>query len=106
MLPLFPKSITLLELLNPDGCRHIRQIILVARREDLVIPGTLGGVAFPGILADSMEAHDPHPLCPFWIVGRDHAALASCDRLGSIKGKAGDIANRSHHPSLKTGGKG
>src|SRR5438876_3795807 len=44
-LPDLPKAITLFELLNPNGCRYIRQVVLVARGENLVVPRSFGGIA-------------------------------------------------------------
>ena len=105
-LPDLPKAITLFELLNPNGCRYIRQVVLVARGENLVVPRSFGGIALPGVLTDPMETHDPHPLRPLWVLGRCHATFACRDRLGSIKGKAGDIANRPDHFPLVPSRKG
>src|SRR5206468_3213975 len=97
-----PKLITLLELLNTDGRRQVRQVVFVARGENLIVPGPLGRVPLPGVLADPVEAHDPHTLGPLWVLGRRHAAFARRDRLGGIKGEAGDIANGANPLLLKT----
>ncbi len=75
-LPELPKPVTLLELLDPQGGGHIRQVVFVARIQDLVVPRTLRGIALPGVVTDPMQAHDAHALGPLRILGCGHAAFA------------------------------
>src|SRR5262245_3894457 len=103
MVPPLPKPITLLELLDADGCRYVSQVIFVAGEEDFIVPGALRAVPLPRVFTYPVEAHDPHPLHPLGVLGRRHATFTSCDCLGHVEREAGDIADRPYHLSPMAG---
>src|SRR5262249_9994340 len=102
----FPELIAFPQLFNPDGSRDIGQIVLESRVENLVIPRTFLGIAFPRVMADSVETHYPHSLSPFRVLCRRHPAFASGDRFGRVEGKTGDIADRPYHSTAFAGRQG
>ena len=61
----FPELIAFLQLFDADGSRNVSQIVLKSRVENFIVPRTFLGITFPSVMADSMEAHHPHPLGPF-----------------------------------------
>src|SRR5262245_16809799 len=97
ILPLLPEPITLLELLDANSRCYICEIVLVAGGKDFIVPRPCRRVPLPGVFANPVEAHDAHPLGPFRILGRRHTTFTGSDRLGRVKGEAGDIANRPDH---------
>src|SRR5262245_16578799 len=99
----FPELIAFLQLFNPDGSRNVGQIVLKSRVENLVVPRTFLGIAFPCVMADPVKTHYPHSLSPFRVLCRRHPAFAGGDRFGRIEGKTGDIANRPYSPIVITG---
>jgi hypothetical protein len=64
-------------------------IVLVAGGDDLVVPGTFGGVTLPGILANAMQGHNAAALGQGVVVRTDHAAFARGEGLGGVEGEAG-----------------
>ena len=89
-----PELVAFLQLFDADGSGNVGQVVLESWIENFVVPGAFLGVTFPGVMADAVETHHSHPLGLFRILRCRHAAFAGRDRLGRVKGKAGDIADR------------
>src|SRR3990172_1512201 len=98
-----PEPITLSQLLNPDSRRNVRHVVLVPWIENLVVPGTFGSVAFPGVCADPMKAHNSHLLGIVSVVRSDHSSFSGGDIFGCIKAEGRDVTNRPHHRSTVFG---
>src|SRR6267143_1164528 len=70
-----------------DAGRDIRQVVLIARRDDSVVPTSVFPVPIPGILRETVKAHQSHPVIQVSVVGNCHPALAGRDRFVCIEGK-------------------
>ena len=91
--PPLPHALGLGQLGQAHAGGDVGHVVLVAGRDDLVVPGALGGVAFPGVLADAVQRHDAAALGQGIVVGDDHAAFAGGDGLGGVEGEADDMRN-------------
>src|SRR5271155_4804030 len=96
----FPHSIASCQLCKSERSLEVGHIVFVAYIEDFIAPGTFGGIAFIGILADTVQAEDAHAIREVRILRCDHSALAGRQRLGGIEGEARDVAETSHHFAL------
>src|SRR5262245_15565136 len=96
----FPELVAPLKLLDANRSRNVRQVVFESRVENFVVPRTFLGIAFPSVMADPVETHYPHSLCPFRVLCRRHPAFAGGDRFGRVEGKTGDIANHTYGPTV------
>src|SRR5438093_13696357 len=77
-----------LQLVQTDGGGDVREVVLVPRGHDLIVPTSAAGVASPGIVGQSMERHRTHALSQTAVFGDRHAPFAGRDGLVGIEGKA------------------
>src|SRR4030095_15002666 len=75
----FPELVAFLQLFDADGRRNVRQVVLESSVENVVVPRSFLRIAFPGIMAYSMETHHPHPLSPLRIFSCCHSPFACRD---------------------------
>src|SRR4030095_12093510 len=78
-------------------------VVLESRVENVVVPRTFLRIAFPGIMAYSMETHHPHPLSPLRIFSCCHSPFACRDCLSRIERETGDVSNRSNSLAVIVG---
>ena len=77
------------QLMDADRGGHIGHVVLVAGRDDSVVPGA-AGVARPGIPREAVQGHEPDAVGQHRVVGRGHAAFTGGDRLVRIEGVTRD----------------
>src|SRR5439155_2666508 len=91
-----------LQLLDADGGANVGQIVFESRAKHFIVPRAFLRVALPSIVADTMQTHHAHSIGPLRVVGGGHAAFARSDRLGSVKRKAGNVADGAYFFPLIT----
>src|SRR5690348_14074643 len=79
------------QLVDPDSSGYIRHVVLIAGRDDLVIPRTLGCEPLPGVFRNAVQRHDPHPFRAFLGVRACHTPLTRRDALIRVERKTSDI---------------
>src|ERR1043166_1741889 len=70
------EQIGLAELMDSNIVADVGQVVFETVSDDLVLPGSFGGITFPSISLDAVERLDAHALGLFVIVGAGHAAFA------------------------------
>ena len=90
------------ELDPPDSRGNVREIVLVAGRDDVVTPRRRRvRVPIPHVPVDAVEAHDADPARHLVPVGDDHPAFARRDRLRGIERVDPDVAVRPDDPAAQ-----
>ena len=78
------------KLMDAEGGGDVGQVVLIARRDDAIVPSVVAGEPLPGVVRQSVQRHLPHPIGQRGVVGDGHAALAGRDGLVGVEGEAGD----------------
>ena len=76
------------QLLQPQGGLNVGHVALEAREDDLVIPGTGGAVAFPGVAAHPVKAPDARTIYQVRLAC-DHPPFRRGKVFGGVEGEAG-----------------
>src|SRR5256885_1144859 len=69
------KALSFAQLMKPNGRGDVGEVVFETWSDDFVIPGTFGGITFPGVARNAVQRHDAHPIGIFIIVSASHAAL-------------------------------
>src|SRR3990172_12369792 len=93
------------QLVKTDSCLNISHVVFKARQHDLVVPRTMGAVAFVGIPAHPMQTPDTGLLKQFWGTG-EHAAFGGSKIFCSVKAKGCKRADGTDHSSFVSSWKG
>src|ERR1700730_10336203 len=78
--------------MNPQGRGNVCEIVLEARRNDLVIPAPVVGISQPRIMRKTVKRHKAQTAGQVAIICNRHSALASRHCLVRIKRETGDRA--------------
>jgi len=89
------EGVELGELHAADGGLDVGEVVLVSEGGDLVVPGSLRGVALPGIARDPVQPEHLHPGGKLVVIGGDHSAFARGEVLRGVEGEGGGGANRT-----------
>ena len=85
----------LLQLLQPERGGDVGQVVLEARRHDLVVPARhRGGEAVERIAAHAVQAHHARPRGQLGVARDQHAAFAGGDGLVGVEAEDGGVAGQ------------
>ena len=74
--PFGDEPLQLSKLMDSDRRLDVAQVVLEPAGDDVVAPAAPLRIAVPGVLADAVEAQQPHPPRQGRIVSRHHSAFA------------------------------
>ena len=93
VLALVLEALDALQLVQAQGCGDVGQVVLEARRHDLVVPaGHLGREAVEGIAVDAVQAHDLGARGQLGAARDQHAALARGHGLVGVEAEDDGVA--------------
>src|SRR5207245_4566820 len=78
------------QLVKADGCGNIGEVVLVAGRQDPIIPASGTRISVPGVVRQPVQGHRPHTGSKVSVCRDRHAPLAGGDRLVGVEGETSD----------------
>ncbi len=78
------------KLVYADRGGDVRHVVLVARREDAIVPTSIARVPSPGIVRESVQRQQSHARGQLGVGGDGHPAFTGRDRLVGIEREARD----------------
>jgi Fe-S-cluster containining protein len=99
------EALRALQLVDAHRGGDVGQVVLEARRHDLVVPARhLGGEAVEGVAVDAVQAHHLHPCRQGRVAGHGHAAFARGDGLVGVEAEHRHVAvQRADQPAAVRG---
>ncbi len=83
------------QLSERDAGVEVREVVLVARLDDVVAARPLALVALPGVAVEAVQPQRAHAIGELVVAQGQHASLASGEVLVRVEREAGRIADRA-----------